>query len=99
MGGASRQKATGGASSKFEEADFEKDDDFNFHIEFITQASNLRADNYSIPNSDFQKVKLIAGKIIPAVATTTAAVTGLVMLELFKVVLGKPVSALRTRLI
>lgn len=80
-----------------EEADFEKDDDFNFHIDVITQASNLRADNYFIANSDFQKVKLIAGRIIPAVATTTAAVCGLVMLELFKIALGKESSTLRTR--
>lgn len=82
---------------KLEEADFEKDDDFNFHIEFITQCANLRADNYHIPNSDFQKVKLVAGRIVPAIATTTAAVCGLVMLELFKTVLGKPVEAFRTR--
>merc|ERR1711881_201101 len=70
-----------------EEADFEKDDDLNFHIQFITAAANLRADNYTIPNSDFQKVKLIAGRIIPAIATTTASVCGLVMFELFKVAL------------
>jgi len=80
-----------------EEADFEKDDDYNFHIEFITRCANLRADNYHISNSDFQKVKLVAGRIVPAIATTTAAVCGLVMLELFKVVLGKPVEAFRTR--
>jgi len=80
-----------------EEADFEKDDDFNFHIDFITQTSNLRSDNYFIANSDFHKVKLVAGRIIPAVATTTAAVCGLVMLELFKIVMGKGADDMRTR--
>jgi len=83
----------------FDDIDFEKDDDLNFHIDFCTHAANLRAANYSIPLTDFQKVKLTAGRIIPAVATTTAAVTGLVMLELFKLVLKKPVTAFRQRLI
>ncbi|KAI9327506.1 hypothetical protein DFJ73DRAFT_766321 [Zopfochytrium polystomum] len=70
-------------------ADFEKDDDTNFHIDFVTAASNLRATNYSITNADRLKTKFIAGKIIPAIATTTALVTGLVCLELFKIIDGK----------
>ncbi|AMD21564.1 HFL292Wp [Eremothecium sinecaudum] len=68
--------------------EFEKDDDTNHHIEFITAASNNRASNYNIDSVDHQKTKFIAGRIIPAIATTTGLVTGLINLELYKVVDG-----------
>jgi len=68
--------------------DFEKDDDSNFHIDFLTISTNLRAYNYQIKDSTRLKVKLTAGRIIPALATTTAMVCGLCELEFCKLVLG-----------
>jgi len=76
-------------------AEFEKDDDTNFHIAFITATSNLRARNYQIKEASEHETKFIAGKIIPAIATTTALVAGLVCLELFKMVQNKPIEAFR----
>lgn len=71
-------------------SEFEKDDDTNFHISFITAAANLRARNYRIQEATRHRVKVVAGKIIAALATTTAMVTGLVSLSYYGLVLGLP---------
>ncbi|KFG62766.1 ubiquitin-activating enzyme E1 family protein, partial [Toxoplasma gondii RUB] len=73
----------------FVPVEFEKDDDTNFHIDLVHAASTLRAMNYKIPCCDRNKTKIIAGRIIPAIATTTAMITGLVSLELLKTVTYK----------
>jgi len=70
--------------------EFEKDDDTNFHMDFISSLANLRARSYGIGEIDSLQAKLKAGRIIPAIATTTALVTGFVMLELCKLVNDKP---------
>lgn len=71
-----------------EAAEFEKDDDMNFHIDFIHAASGLRARNYKIKECTPHTTKMIAGKIVPAIATTTAMITGCVTAEIFKFVQG-----------
>lgn len=62
---------------------FEKDDDSNGHIDFIFACSNIRAKNYNIKEIEREKLKKIAGKIIPAMSTTTAAITGIACLQLY----------------
>ena len=82
-------------TKKIQATEFEKDDDTNFHIDFIHAVANLRARNYNIPECDRTKSKLIAGKIVPAIATTTAMVTGVVLFELYKLIAGCDIEALR----
>lgn len=42
---------------KLHPVDFEKDDDTNFHMDFIVATSNLRAENYSIAAADRHTVR------------------------------------------
>ena len=75
-----------GCADKVVPQDFEKDDDSNHHVAFVAACANLRARCYTIPEASNSEVKRIAGKIIPALATTTSAVSGLVCVEFLKLV-------------
>lgn len=77
---------------KLDSFDFEKDDDE--HMRVIAAVSNLRARNYSIPEVDLHKSRGIAGNITPAIATTTALVTGAICVEMYKVLQKKPIEQL-----
>jgi molybdopterin/thiamine biosynthesis adenylyltransferase len=74
--------------SKFKTSVFEKDDDSNFHVDFVYSCANLRATNYKIKNQSRLFIKGIAGRIVPAIATTTGVVSGLATLEMIKMALG-----------
>ena len=45
-------------------------------MSFMFSSSNLRIRNYNIPEEDKIIIKFIADKIIPALATSTSAVSG-----------------------
>ena len=63
----------------------EFDKDINAHMIVVSSVGNIRARNYRIPEVDLQKARGIAGKIIPAIATTSALVTGSICMELYKI--------------
>jgi len=74
---------------------FDKDDDTNGHIQLIYTAACIRGRSYRIPTVDQLQAKRIVGRIIPAIATTTAMTTGAIALELYKLVNKKSIEAFR----
>jgi ubiquitin-activating enzyme E1 len=73
-------------------ADFEKDDESNGHVAFVTAASNLRALSYGIAPADPMETRRVAGRIVPAMITTTGLVSALSCLELVKLLKGVPLN-------
>ncbi len=67
----------------FKPIQYEKDTNDINQINYISYTSNLRAKNYNINNLDKMKIKIIAGKIMPALITSTSSVAGLLALQLY----------------
>ena len=78
---------------------FEKDDDTNFHIDFITQAANLRARSYRLEETDKQHTKLVAGRSIPALPTCTAMIAGAAGVELYKLHMHNEIEKFRNSVV
>ncbi|KAK0450329.1 uncharacterized protein EV420DRAFT_1621956 [Desarmillaria tabescens] len=72
---------------------FDKDDDDT--LDFVTASSNLRSAAYGIEGKTRWEVKEMAGNIIPAIATTNAIVSGLIVLQALHL-LRKSYSSLRS---
>ena len=51
------------AGYRMHPAEFEKDEDTNFHMDFVTAASNLRARCYSIPRQISTRRSLLQGRL------------------------------------
>jgi hypothetical protein len=75
--------------------EFEKDDDTNFQIDVIYAMSALRCRNYKLEIMDWITVKIKAGRIIPALATTTSSIAGLQAVELVKIAKNSPIEEYR----
>jgi molybdopterin/thiamine biosynthesis adenylyltransferase len=76
------------STNKYIYQEFEKNDPSNYHIDVIRVMANCRNYNYGIPMVDNYTTRGIAGKIIPAVATTTSTVVGLIAVEMIKYLNG-----------
>ena len=75
--------------------EFDKDDESKGHIEFLYAFTNLKAKNYNIEKCDISKVKSIAGKIVPSIASTSSAIVGIVALQLYVLKSTKEIKYLR----
>ena len=75
--------------------EFEKDDDTNFQIDIMYAMSALRCRNYKLEIMDWMTVKIKAGRIIPALATTTSSIAALQTLELVKIAKNSPIEEYR----
>lgn len=67
--------------------EFDKDDDTI--MDFVTACSNIRSHIFGIPLKTRFEVKEMAGNIIPAIATTNAIISGLIVLMARKVLNGE----------
>ncbi|KAH7442389.1 hypothetical protein KP509_03G086200 [Ceratopteris richardii] len=65
---------------------FDKDD--QLAMEFVTAAANLRSSCFDIPMQSLFEAKGIAGNIVHAIATTNAIISGLIVLEAIKLLMG-----------
>ena len=74
---------------------FEKDNDGLFHVDFAFCFSNLRARNYNIEECDKEKVRKIAGNIIPAIVSTTACIAGFVAIQIYSVITSNDINLMR----
>ena len=64
-------------------------------MDFVFNFSNLRARNYNIEEVDKEKVRKIAGNIIPAIISTTACIAGFVALQIYSVIISNDINLMR----
>ena len=67
---------------------FDKDNEKDHHLQFVHSFSILRANNYNIENYKIYQTKIISGKIIPALSSTTSSIVGYACLQLCSMILN-----------
>lgn len=68
---------------------FDKDEITGTHVDALSALANGRARCYGIPEKTADEVRRIAGRVVPAMVTATAAVVGLIGTEYAKIVAGR----------
>ena len=79
----------------FNSEKFEKDNDELFHVDFLFCFSNLRARNYNIEECDKEKVRKVAGNIIPAIVSTTSCIAGFVAMQIYSAIISNDINLMR----
>ena len=74
---------------------FEKDHDENHQVDFLYISSNLRASNFGIDFCSRDKVKFIAGEIVPSIPTTTSSIVGFISTQIFTLLQTTEINYLR----
>ena len=74
---------------KLNPINYDKDSTNTNQVDFISVCSNLRAKNYNLEQTDKFKIKVLAGKLIPGIITSTASIAGLLALQLYVICQNK----------
>ena len=83
----------------FNPIQYEKDTIDVHIINYVSCSSNLRARNYNIENLEKIKIKIIAGKIMPQIITSTSSISGLLALQLYVLAQNSNCNFFRTGII
>ena len=74
---------------------YDKDNEGDSHLQFIHSFSCLRAKNYNIEEYKIYQTKVISGKIIPDLSTTTSSFVGFACLQLCSMILNSEIDDYR----
>ena len=74
---------------------YDKDNERDFHLQFVHSFAVLRSKNYRIEEYKIYQTKVISGKIIPALSTTTSSIVGFACLQLCSMILNSDIEYFR----